>query len=174
MKKMMILVLMVVLLSMNYTGEVAASDIEVQTVTDETDSYVVENITNSAGKKFELSYPEDVIFENCEECLLAKLAEYEGGTAEEKKLIMQTISSRKYNDEYPDDLKSIITMKGEMCFFAKTWNSINPSAETLEMAKDVLNSGVCSDYTRYTFKSYAWLFKVDESKSLTTEHYVFF
>lgn len=111
-----------------------------------------------------------------EEELLARIAVYEGGNYEEQVLIMEAVASRKYIDEYPDDIKSIVCLRGWFFLSADIWNEMpNPSDELIDKAKEILKKGEVSQYTQYVCNlDIAYIKYIDQENALKTEHYTFY
>lgn len=141
-------------------------------------NFVTEVIVNSANNKCSLLYDPDVDLDMDEAHLLAKTADYEGGTSQEKELIMKILATRKQSDFFPDDIKSILRQRGMFYLRAEAWNSMeSPSEESVSMAREILDSGEICEYTHY---NYQWssikemiATRYPESDILETDNYIF-
>lgn len=165
------------------TSEATISAEETPTTTQATysnmfsdEGFVKETIYNSAGKEFVIKYNPDWDFDEDEAVLLAKFAEHEGGTEEEKELIMKAIASRVLNNEFPDDLKSVLCQQNLLYINTELWNQIEPSVEMVEKARIILNTNEEYQYKMYYIKIFGEEFKdmINPESSMETENYIFF
>lgn len=140
------------------------------------ENFVKETIYNSAGKEFAIKYNPDWNFDEDDAILLAKFAEHEGGTDEEKELIMKAIASRMLNDEFPDDLKSVLCQQNLFYINTELWNQIEPSVEMVEKARIILDTNEEYQYKCYCLKIFGEVFKdmIDADTAMETENYIFF
>lgn len=138
-----------------------------------------EVIYNSAGHKCILEYNKELELDNDEAILLAKMADYEGGTDEEKEIIMKIIAARRSMDYYPDDIRSIICQQNMFSINVELWNGLaDPNDEQIEKAKEILESNEVCDYTQYLLnnpKETGEYCPISTgTKHLVTEHYIFY
>lgn len=166
------------------TSEATMSAEETPTTTQTTYSnilsdevFVKETIYNSAGKEFVIKYNPDCDFDEDEAILLAKFAEHEGGTEEEKELIMKAIASRVLNNEFPDDVKSVLCQQNLLYINTELWNQIEPSVEMVEKARIILDTNEEYQYKWYYIKIFGEEYKdmmIDPEAAMETENYIFF
>lgn len=142
------------------------------------DCVTTEAIYNSAGYRCVLEYSKNLELDNNEARLLAKIADYEGGTDEEKEIIMKIIASRRNMDYYPDDIRSIICQKNMFYINIEFWNDMaNPNDEQIEKAAKILESNETYSYTQYILnpKQNGGFCPISsDTKHLVTEHYIFY
>lgn len=159
----------------------AANDqqsIRVREINGKEEYITTEVIYNSVGYKCILEYNKDLKLDDNEAILLAKMADYEGGTDEEKEIIMKIIASRRNMDYYPDDIKSIIRQRNMFYINVELWDEMaNPSDEQIEKAKKILKSNETCNYTQYILnpKQISDVCPIStDTKHLVTEHYIFY
>lgn len=181
-KSMSVFMLFVMMFFMFGNVAYAANDqqgIEVRETKVEEDCVITEVIYNSAGYKCILEYNKDLELDNDEAILLAKMADYEGGTDEEKELIMKIIASRRSMDYCPDDIRSIICQKYRFYINVEFWNEMaDPNDEQIEKAKEILETNEGCDYTQYVLnipKQAGGFCPISsDTKHLVTEHFIFY
>lgn len=162
-----------------YAAETRSSGTVEQFLYKVEEDIVTEVTYNSAGSRFVLRYNKNMDFNMDEASLLAKIAEYEGGTAKEKEMIMKVIASQRMLDNYPDDIKSIICQKNMFYLNVEFWNSMaEPSEELVEKAGKILETDEVCDYAHYFLKYPNEAGRPcplsSDTKHLVTEHYIFY
>lgn len=184
-KKAIIILLMIFTMVSAMGGNVAYAAENRQSTTSEQflhkveEEFVTEVTYNSAGSRYVLYYNKNLDFNMDEANLLAKIAEYEGGTAKEQEMIMKVIASRRLLDYYPDDIKSIICQYNMFYLNVDFWNSMaEPSEELVRKAGEILENDEVCDYAHYTFKYPNETSRPcpisSDTKHLVTEHYIFY
>lgn len=135
-------------------------------------TYLETCVENESGKQFIVSYDKNINWPESEEELLARFLMYEGGTLFEKEKIADIVAYRVHSDDFPDEVRDVITQKNMFYVNAEFWNNMSePSEAELGLATEALARKEHGKYRNYVYNTCNLHTELDV---LETENYLFY